>query len=47
MSRDKNDALTTLSRKEVLEVLAERKDLSEIDMRKANLIKETFQAVSL
>ena len=46
MSRDKNDALTTLSRKEVLEVIGKKRPF-EIDMRKANPIKVDFSGRKL
>ena len=40
-----SDNLVTLTRKEVLELLAETKDLAGKDMRKANLIKIDFSGV--
>ena len=37
-----SENLVTLTRKEVLELLAETKSLANIDMRKANLVKIDF-----
>ncbi|MFW7377593.1 MAG: pentapeptide repeat-containing protein [Oligoflexus sp.] len=42
-----SDNLVTLTRKEVLELLAETRDLSGRDMRKANLIKIDFSGCDL
>ena len=38
----KKDKPQTLTRKEVLEILAETKDLRGLDIRKANLVKIDF-----
>lgn len=45
-SKDANK-LVTLTRKEVLERLAETKDLRDMDIRKANLIKIDFEGCDL
>jgi uncharacterized protein YjbI with pentapeptide repeats len=45
--REKEEKSSTLTRKEVLELLAETKDLRNLDMRKANLVKVDFSGCDL
>ena len=47
MSRDYDDKPQTLARKEVLDLLAETKDLRNLDIRKANLVKIDFSGCDL
>ena len=42
-----SENLVTLTRKEVLEILAETKELVGYDMRKANLVKVDFSGCDL
>ena len=47
MSRARDERPQTLSRKEILDLLAETKDLRDLDIRKANLVKIDFSGCDL